>query len=341
MTSALNYLSSLVNVSFERVTSGKADINFGTNDQDATSGGYATGANSSLGTVNLLLNNDPQFGKVNVRPAPGDYGWQTLLHEIGHTLGLKHPGPYNAGGGKAAGPYLSTADDNHRTTIMSYKSTPDSTNWKSLGNGSYTTTGLNPATYMPLDILALQFLYGKNTSAASTTDDSRRLSDYQTTTFNSDWLGMQTLASGVEGLSINASGIGASNIFDLRPGAFSSVNIKDASYNSGIGAGRNPQTFFNLNNVGLAYSSSVSSVLGGKGTDIVYVGRSNVVIDGGDGNGKVVLFGKAADWTSAETNDGMTYTNGSISATLKNIEKIAYYDETNLSIFHSRVDLSA
>jgi hypothetical protein len=46
-----------VNINFELSESiGSADINFGTNDQGTTSGGYATGANSSIGTVNLMIN---------------------------------------------------------------------------------------------------------------------------------------------------------------------------------------------------------------------------------------------------------------------------------------------
>src|SRR5207253_4572011 len=36
---------------------------------------------------------------VNKTPGVNNYGRQTLTHEIGHTLGLSHPGDYNAGEG--------------------------------------------------------------------------------------------------------------------------------------------------------------------------------------------------------------------------------------------------
>ena len=50
VVSALNYISSFVNINFQRVDEkSSANINFGTNDQGSTSGGYATGANPSLG----------------------------------------------------------------------------------------------------------------------------------------------------------------------------------------------------------------------------------------------------------------------------------------------------
>jgi serralysin len=38
------------------------------------------------------------------------------MHEIGHALGLKHPGNYNAGGGTSPGPFLSKSLDNPGST---------------------------------------------------------------------------------------------------------------------------------------------------------------------------------------------------------------------------------
>lgn len=68
------------------------------------------------------------------------------LHEIGHTLGLKHPGNYTQYGGGGVGsnapPYLPASEDNSTNTVMSY-------------NGDYAGPELRP-----YDILALDFLYG-------------------------------------------------------------------------------------------------------------------------------------------------------------------------------------
>lgn len=336
VTSALNYISSLVNIRFELVNSNaSADLNFGTNDQGTTSGGYATGANAALGAVNLLLNNKTS---VNTKPLPGDYGWETILHEIGHTLGLKHPGAYNAGGGVASGPYLSAVDDHRRNTTMSYNNAADAkTHWVSTGNG-YSNQGVNPTTFMPLDILALQFLYGKNQSGTSLSDNTQSLSDFQTTQFSSSWIGMQTLSSTAAGVSLDLSGVSASNIVDMRAGAFSSINIKDTSYNAGIG-GAKPQTFYNLNNVGLAYDASISRLLGGSASDVVYVSTNDVSIDGNGGTDKVYLYGKASDWTQTQDQNETVYTNGSVTARLKNVESIAYYALASSPMTHSRVDL--
>lgn len=338
VVSALNYISSLVNIKFQRVDeSATANINFGTNDQGSTSGGYATGANPAMGSVNLLLNNK---AAVNTKPTPGDYGWETMIHEIGHTLGLKHPGAYNAGGGVAPGPYLSASDDNRRNTVMSYKAPADAAiNWVAAGQG-YSNQGVSPSTFMPLDILALQYLYGKNQTGTSLTDSTKSLADFQTTSFNSNWLGLQTLSSTATGLSLDLSGISGSNIVDMRAGAFSSINIKDSTYNAGIG-GIKAQTFFNLNNVGLAHDSSIRSLVGGSAKDVIYITNQNVEIDGREGSDTVYLYGSASDWTRTESAGETIFSNGNVTAKLKNIENISYYAAASRPILNSRVDLTA
>ena len=338
VVSALNYISSFVNINFQRVDEkSSANINFGTNDQGSTSGGYATGANPLLGAVNLMLNNK---SAVNIKPMPGDYGWETIIHEIGHTLGLKHPGAYNAGGGVAPGPYLSATDDNRRNTIMSYKAPTDATtNWVAAGQG-FINQGVSPSTFMPLDILALQYLYGKNQTGTSLSDSSKGLDDYQTTRFDAGWMGMQTLSSTAEGLAIDLSNVSASNIVDMRAGAFSSINIKDSTYNAGIG-GAKAQTFFNLNNVGLAHDASIRSLVGGSSKDIVYVTNKDVEIDGGDGSDTVFLYGNSSDWTRTENASETIFTNGSVTAKLKNVELVSYYAAATRPTLNSRIDLTA
>ncbi len=73
------------------------------------------------------------------------------LHEIGHALGLKHPGNYAIGAGSGTGsnapPYLPASEDDSSNTVMSY-------------NGDY--AGPNLRSY---DVLALQFLYGSEAPA--------------------------------------------------------------------------------------------------------------------------------------------------------------------------------
>jgi hypothetical protein len=67
--------------------------------------------------------------------APGGYGYQTLLHELGHALGLKHPFDDDI--------HLPTAQDNTGNTLMSYVN----------AGGPYQH-------FSQYDIAALNWLYG-------------------------------------------------------------------------------------------------------------------------------------------------------------------------------------
>lgn len=89
----------------------------------------------------------------------GSAGWFVFIHEIGHALGLKHP--HDSGG--TGRPTLSQLGlgqwDVDYGTIMSYD---DDYNWN--------LVTWDPYTPMILDVLALQYLYGKNmyTNAGNT-----------------------------------------------------------------------------------------------------------------------------------------------------------------------------
>jgi serralysin len=76
-----------------------------------------------------------EWGAQNLALAPGNNGYETLLHEIGHALGLKHPfeGDIRLPGGS----------DSTANTVM-----------------SYTDNGGPYSTFRPYDLAALNWLYG-------------------------------------------------------------------------------------------------------------------------------------------------------------------------------------
>lgn len=88
--------------------------------------------------------------------APGSAGWALLIHELGHTLGLKHP--FDSGGtGRPTLSNLGLGDlDIDWFSVMSYND-----------DNSINLRQWDPASPMPLDIIGLQYLYGKNTTTHS------------------------------------------------------------------------------------------------------------------------------------------------------------------------------
>ena len=96
---------------------------------------YYPSSSNLGGDVHLNPSYD-RVGDTNGFQHPaGEHGYTTLIHEIGHAIGLKHP--------HDGTPNLPASEDNHTRTVMSYG-----------------FPGESPGTPMGYDIMALQYLYG-------------------------------------------------------------------------------------------------------------------------------------------------------------------------------------
>jgi hypothetical protein len=148
-------LSPLINVTFTEVTD--TPTSYGLLRylcSPSASYGYAwvpTGADTNDGTrsdikgdvvlnpSNDIVGNDFNSRNLSFQSSTGSHGFLALIHETCHALGLKHPFDDS--------PTLPRAEDNEDNTVM-----------------TYTFDGSSAATPMAYDILALQYLYGTNTS---------------------------------------------------------------------------------------------------------------------------------------------------------------------------------
>jgi len=364
---AFDYISSVVNITFTETTE-TADISFGTNNQGTTSAGYANPPhrNGNISTSYLFLNNADATNTAIDSFTPGKYGWTTLIHEIGHTLGLKHPGDYNAGGSGGTPPYLDTTIDTRKLSIMSYKDPPNLSFVLNASTNNPVFQRIFDTSLMTYDVAALQFMYGKRTDAL-TDAQSSIFNKTQTSTFAAAYRGFQTIWA-PDGATLDASATTSSNIFDLRAGAYSSIGdsergafIKDLvaggrtlsaaiEYAAGWVDEQKPeikaQYYSSLNNTGLANGSTFTSIKSGSGDDKFYVSSDDSALDGGAGsNDTVYLTGTASDWKYANdsalsgyalSGSDVTLKNATTNArlTLKNIEKYAFYDTTS-SILHT------
>lgn len=143
---ALDYIGDLTGIVFSAAASGnEADLHFGAADLvgNDVAGlcswnySYSYSGNTVVSysaDAWIYLDNVQRVGE-NANPAPGGVGYQTLLHELGHALGLKHP--------FEGGVTLPANRDNTDYTLMSYD-----------------RVGAPDDQFAPYDVATLLWLYG-------------------------------------------------------------------------------------------------------------------------------------------------------------------------------------
>jgi serralysin len=144
---ALARLGQITGIRFQATSDGNAaDIHFSSADLrgSATTGFASTRWSYEFTGDNLVTQfsaqawvylDNREFASSNASPTPGTAGFEVLLHEVAHALGLKHPFEDEV--------RLPTAEDDTAHTLM-----------------SYTRRGGPYSDYAPYDVAALMFLYG-------------------------------------------------------------------------------------------------------------------------------------------------------------------------------------
>lgn len=167
---------------------------------------------------------DPELNWTNKWFTNGGYGSTTLTHEIGHAIGLSHPGAYNYDPNvpQTYAGLAEYAQDSTQYTIMSY--------WDAIETGARIVNWnallfSNPQTPLLHDIMTIQAKYGAdpttrvgNTTYGFNSNAGNEIYDFSKNPY--PYLAVYD-AGGID--TIDLSGFTVSQFVDLRPGAFSSI----------------------------------------------------------------------------------------------------------------------
>ena len=278
--------------------------------------------------------------------AAGTQNFLTLLHEVGHALGLKHP--HDAGMGGSPGwpangvvlPFTGTdtlTTQSTQSMVMAYNDIPT---LASVG-GLSLQSDFAPTTPMRYDIAAMQYLYGPNTTynAGDTTYTFDGIARYNQTLWDAG--GNDTIAAtGAREVIINLqsatwSQLGAPVTFSTRNADLSVASLQ-SQYTD-------PATVFIYDTV------TIENAIGGDGNDVLGGNAVANKLQGGAGNDRMVglegidtaiYSGARSDYTLSLVADaaGITTVTDNRSSgvsdgvdSLRTIERIKFTD-TNVAI---------
>lgn len=265
---ALQSWSDVANVTFTQgPASGDGHLSFG-NHNVGTGGAafaYLPSGSSYDGQSWYLINDRYQ---VNKTPDHGNYGRQTLTYEIGHSLGLSHPGAYNAGNGNPTYNDAIYAQDTRGYSLMSYWSESNTNqDFSKDGSGAYASAPLMD------DIVAVQKLYGANldTRADNTVYgfNSNADRDFYSATSAASKVVFSVWDGGGND-TLDFSGFTQNQKINLNQGSFSDVG--------GL-----------VGNVSIAHGVTVEAAIGGSGNDLLIGNAVANLLEGGAGND--ILYG--------------------------------------------------
>lgn len=296
---AMAYVDAISGLNFTQVaeggTSNSATILFGAYNANDGAGAYAyypgsNGGDTSFGAVNgdVWLNNQSFY--VGQSYGFGTYTSYTMLHEIGHAIGLAHPGNYNAAPGVSI-TYDNNAEfiqDSMQYTVMSYFS----------GTETDVSGGLGyPDTFMLYDFMAIHQLYGADETynAGNTIYGFNASEAGSVYDFTENTTPYMTIYDGQGTDTIDLSGYAMGQWLTLEEGVFSNIGGYVANFSIAYGAviekaegGSGADTIMGNDAANVINGGEgEDSIIGGGGDDIIDGGRQFDYLEGGEGRDSI------------------------------------------------------
>ncbi|MCD7041722.1 M10 family metallopeptidase C-terminal domain-containing protein, partial [Pseudomonas sp. MAFF 311096] len=269
---ALQSWSDLANVKFQE-SAQNADGSITIRGNPGGSGGVASVPDKSFSAVSATIGTKG----AESNPKLGSFFPLVTVHELGHAIGLLHPGKYNGGGGYERD--AEYAEDTHARSVMSY--------FSERNQAGHDFNGLMPAAPMMDDVAAIQRLYGANTKTRNTDTtygfNSNTGRDFYSLKNASDKPIFCVWDGGGED-TLDFSGFTQKQVINLNAEAFSDVG--------GL-----------RGNVSIAKGVTVENAIGGKGNDTLTGNHANNRLKGGGGEDTLVGGGGADTFVYDDVSD--------------------------------------
>lgn len=299
----------------------------------------------------------------------GGYGNTTLIHELGHALGLSHPGAYNFGPGFAV-TYDNGAEyaqDSMQYSIMSYWSGSSTraltVNWSLLLNNYAQTPMMH-------DIYTIQSIYGADTTtrATDTVYGFNSTAGHDVYDFAKNPFPYLSVYDAGGNDTIDLSGFTSSQFLDLHEGSFSSIGaaIPDAAainanthaFNAAQGTAFGDVTDATVNglaatymgaaaariagatgvtgiaateydNFSIAYGVTIENAIGGSARDLLWGNDAANTLKGMGGDDVIKGFGGDDNLFGGVGNDRFVFANDGSTDTVSDFE--TGHDKLDLS----------
>lgn len=289
------------------------DIRLSAVTHDEQTDGYAYFPDEDLGDLggDIFLSNAYTTSEDYI---PGSSSYHTVIHEIGHALGLDHTFEGNGS--------LPAEQENLTYSVMSY--TPNQTyslafEQDELGIFPETLFDHYNTSYAYYDVIGLQAVYGANTTY--NTGDNTYIANFDTTSHEVIWD-----AGGTD--TIDASSATSNSIIDLRASQFSSIDMRSAeeqaaskiaelnitdddsiqviqqSYQELEDAGT---LFTGKNNLAISMGVWIENVISGSADDTIQDNAIDNVITTGAGDDYISLTEGGFDTVNGGSGDDQVY----------------------------------